>query len=104
MSVASLVQVGLLAFRLHRRTGSLDLARTLSSVAKVSAAAAGAALVALAFQHYVEHGAGGTLTTLVAVALFGLSYLGLARTLRCPELSAMTAPLARRFRGLRHPR
>lgn len=97
MSLASFVQVLLLGVALWRRLGGLDLGRTVPSALKIGAAAAGAAGAVLGFMHFSAGVMRPNLAAPLACAMFGVIFLLLAKLLRCPELSAITAPLTRRL-------
>lgn len=96
VSIASLVQLGLLAVSLSRRLGGLPWGVLANSTVRALGAGLGAAFGARLLHSSLF--APGPLGTLVAVAVFFGLYWALAQVFRCPELLELETALRARLR------
>ncbi|MGO9607532.1 MAG: murein biosynthesis integral membrane protein MurJ [Candidatus Binataceae bacterium] len=92
--VSGWVEFTLLRWKLNQRIGQTGLKR--GFVAKLWAIAIGAAAIAFAFK-LMTAGYGPRLQGLIVLPIYGVIYLGMARTLKMPEFDAFVAMVRRRF-------
>jgi len=97
-ALAYIVGAGFALFWLDRYAGGLPWGDSVRSIAAISAAAGAALMVMIPVDQWIgaDHGWGALARVGVAGALGGFTFLGVARTLRIPELTHLETLLARR--------
>jgi putative peptidoglycan lipid II flippase len=84
------------AILLRQRLGRLHLGRTLSTLVRVTLAAVPAAAAALAVQIWLSQRVGQNIAVVVALAIGGLLYVGLALLVRVREIHEVLQQIRRR--------